>query len=110
MARARFDGTMRGMEKLCRLQAAIGNDEECPRGWCAFWEGEGRGRGLVAPRVAAVEPGCLLERLGIDFENVDLAYYLNDVRRALDAAASEAAAARARREVAQLVPADLSGS
>ncbi len=98
------------MEKLCRLRAAIGNDEECPRGWCAFWERKGSGQRLDPFRVAVLEPGCLLERLDIDFENRELAYYLNELRRALDAAASEEAAARARRELPQLVPADLSGS
>jgi hypothetical protein len=85
------------MEKLCTLRAAIGNDEECPRGWCGFWEHGG----------AVAQPGCLLERLGLDLSNAQLAYYLNDLRRALDAAAGEDAAARSRRELAQLVPPDL---
>jgi hypothetical protein len=88
------------MEKLCRLRAAIGNDEECPRGWCAFWE---HGGGVV-------EAGCAIERMGVDLENVDLAYYLNDLRRALDQAASEEAAQNARRDLSQLVPPDISGS
>jgi hypothetical protein len=87
------------MEKLCRLRAAIGNDEECPRGWCAFWEPEGTGQG-----------GCAIERMGLDLANVELAYYLNDLRRALDAAASEDAARTARRDLSQLAPPDISGS
>ena len=80
------------MERLCNLSAAIGNVEECPRGWCAFWE---KGGG---------EPGCAIERMGIDLANVDLAYYLLDLRRALDGARSEEAAATARRDLAQLLP------
>jgi hypothetical protein len=41
---------------------------------------------------------------------VDLAYYLNDLGRALDQAASEEAAQNARRDLSQLVPPDISGS
>jgi hypothetical protein len=88
------------MEKLCSLRAAIGNDEECPRGWCAFWEHGG----------AVAEPGCAIERMGVDLTNVDLAYYLNDLRRVLDDSRSEADAKAARRDLAQLAPPDLSGS
>jgi hypothetical protein len=83
------------MDKLCTLRAAIGNDEECPRGWCAFWERD------------AVAPGCVIEHLGLDLSNVQLAYYLNDLRRALDSAAGEHAAAHSRRELARLLPPDL---
>src|SRR5205085_5175856 len=35
------------MDKLCDLTVAIGNVEECPRGWCAFWE---RGDGVAEGR------------------------------------------------------------
>jgi hypothetical protein len=88
------------MEKLCTLSGVIGNVEECPRGWCAFWEHGG----------AVVEPHCAIERMGIDVNNVDLAYYLLDLRRALDSARSEEAARSARRDLAQLVPPDISGA
>jgi hypothetical protein len=100
------DGTPRskpqapGMEKLCTLSGVIGNVEECPRGWCAFWENGG----------AVVEGGCAIERMGIDLTNVELAYYLLDLRRALDGARSEEAARTARRDLGQLVPPDLSGA
>ena len=74
------------MEKLCTLSGVIGNDEECPRGWCSFWEhGE-----------------CAIERMGIDLTNIDLSYYLLDLRRALDRARSEEAARAARGDLAQL--------
>jgi len=90
------------METTCKLRSAIGNDEECTRGWCAFWEHDRAGR--------ALEGGCVLERLGVDFGNVSLAYYLNDLRCALERAAADESAAQSRADVAQLVPADLAGS
>ena len=88
------------MEKLCGLSRAIGNVEECPRAWCAFWEHGG----------AVVDAGCAIERLGIDLSNVDIAHYLVDLRRALDGAHSEEEAEAARRQLELLVPPDLSGA
>lgn len=88
------------MEKLCRLTAAVGAVDECRRGWCAFWEHGG----------AVVEPGCVLKRMSPDLSNVDLAYYLLDLRRALERARDEEASALARRDVGRLGPPDLSGS
>lgn len=86
--------------KLCTLHATVGNAEECPRGWCAFWEAGG----------AVVPGGCELERLGFDLSNVDLAHYLLDLRHALEQARDEEAAARARKELTLLAPPDLSGA
>jgi hypothetical protein len=91
--------TLRSMEKFCALSQAIGN-EECPRAWCSFWEHGG----------AVIEPGCTIERLGLDLRNVDLAHYLLDLRRALDNARNEHEARIARERLAELVPPDLSGS
>jgi hypothetical protein len=88
------------MQKLCSLRQAIGYVEECPRGWCAFWEQGG----------AVVEPGCAIERLGLDFRNRDLAHFLLELRRALDEGRSEEEARLAHRQLAELVPPDLSGS
>ncbi len=88
------------MQKLCALSEAIGNDEECQRSWCAFWEHGG----------AVAQPGCAIERFGLDLRNRDLAHYLLDLRRALDGARSEEDAEIARRQLGALVPADLSGS
>jgi hypothetical protein len=88
------------MQKLCSLSQAIGNVEECPRAWCAFWEHGG----------AVVEPGCVIERLGLDLGNQDLAHYLLELRRALDSARSEEDADTARSQLEQLVPPDLSGA
>jgi hypothetical protein len=88
------------MTKLCSLSEAIGSVEECPKAWCPFWERGG----------AIVEPGCGIERLGLDLSNVELAYYLLDLRGALDAAQSEAEAEFARQQLDELVPPDLSGA
>ncbi len=92
--------TLGTMEKLCALSQAIGNDEECPRAWCAFWEQGG----------AVIQPGCALERLGLDLSNVDLAHYLLDLRKALDNARNDDESRVARERLAELVPPDLSGS
>jgi hypothetical protein len=62
--------------KLCSLSVAVGTDAECPRGWCAFWETGG----------AVVEPGCAIERLGVDLRDPQLARYLLDLRRELESA------------------------
>jgi len=86
--------------KRCALSQAIGNDEECSRAWCAFWEQGG----------AVIEAGCAIERFGLDVRNRDLAYYLLDLRRALDAARNEEEADTARRQLAAFVPADLAGA
>ena len=88
------------MEKLCALSRAIGNDEECPRAWCAFWE---HGR-------AAIEPGCAIERLGLDLGNRGLAHHLLELRRALADERNAEEADRARQQLAKLVPPDLSGA
>jgi hypothetical protein len=87
-------------EKSCGLHAAIGNDAECPRAWCAFWENGG----------AVVEGSCVIERFGLDLSNVDLAHYLLDLRNTLEQARDEEAGQRARQELTRLAPPDLSGA
>ncbi len=81
------------MTKQCALIEAIGNEADCPRADCAFWDPGG----AVAPS------GCAIERLGIDLRNRDLAYYLLDLRRAVEGARDEKTAAAARRGLAELV-------
>jgi len=88
------------MPDMCALSRAIGNDEECGRGWCAFWEHGG----------AIVEPGCTVKRLGLDLDNVELVHYLLDLRRALNNARNEEESRIARQQLAELVPPDLSGA
>jgi hypothetical protein len=76
------------MEKLCTLSGAIGNVEECPQGWCAFWD-----RG-----------GCAIEGMRIDLTNVDLSYHLLELRKALEAVRSAEEAERAREAFGQVRP------
>jgi len=83
------------MEKQCALIGAIGSTAECPHAWCAFWE-----KG----------DGCQIERLGIDLTNRPLAFYLLDLRRALEGTRDAEAAEQARRELALLAPPELSGA
>jgi hypothetical protein len=86
--------------RLCSLSVAAGNDAECPRGWCAFWE----------PGGAVVEPGCAIERMGIDMRDPQLARYLLELRRELESARDAEAARAALERAAELVPADLAGA
>lgn len=86
--------------KLCTLRRTLGYVEECPRGWCPFWEHGG----------AVAQPACALERLGLELSNRDLALYLLDLRRALEQAQSTEAAETACAQLAALVPPDLAGA
>jgi hypothetical protein len=92
------------MEKVCDLHLAVGEVEECPHGWCAFWEREGAVRRLVPSRGAVVESGCAIERMGVDLTNPDLAYYLLDLRRALEAVRDREEATTAERTFGQVRP------
>lgn len=85
---------------FCSLALAVGNDEECPRGWCAFWESGG----------AVADPGCAIERMGIDLHDPRLARYLLDLRRELESVRDAEAARAALYRLAELAPADLSGA
>lgn len=77
----------------CRLHAALGDIEECPRGWCAFWEKEvGGGR-------------CGLERLGLNvIEEPELARHLLEVRKQLDAVRSSEQVEEILRELERTLP------
>ena len=86
--------------KLCSLSVAVGNDEACPHGWCAFWEKGG----------AVVESGCAIERLGIDFSDPVFARHLLDLRHELENARDAEAAEKARKRMTSLVPPDISGA
>jgi hypothetical protein len=85
---------------FCPLAQAVGNDEECRRGWCAFWETGG----------AVVGPGCAIERLGIDTRDPRLARYLLELRRELEAVRDAEAARAALDRLAELAPPDLVGA
>lgn len=86
--------------KLCSLSVVVGNDEECPRGWCAFWEHGG----------AVVEAGCAIERLGVQIDDPQLARHLLDLRRELESVRDVEAARAALDRLAELAPPDLAGS
>lgn len=82
----------------CSLRlAAQGQAGACPREACAFWE----------PGGAVVEGTCLIERLGIDLRQRDLAAYLLDTRERLEQARDLAAAEAAHREFARRLGRDV---
>jgi hypothetical protein len=86
--------------RLCSLSVVVGDDEECPAAWCAFWERGG----------AVIEPGCAIERLGIDVSDPELSRYLLDLRRELEGARDAEAAEAALKQLASLAPPDISGA
>jgi hypothetical protein len=69
-------GMEREIENCTLRLAAQGRAEECPREACAFWE----------PGGAVVEGTCLIERLGIDLRQAELACYLLETRERLEQA------------------------
>ena len=85
---------------LCSLSVAAGNDAECPRGWCAFWERGG----------AVVEPGCAIERLGVDFRDPAAGAVPAGPRRELESVRDAEAARAALERLAELTPPDLAGA
>ena len=84
---------------ICTIQFAVGEAEACPQGACPFWEEGG----------AALDAGCELERLGLELHRPDLASYLLELRRTLEAARTREERAEARRTFAAVVPADIAG-
>ena len=70
-----------GDQQRCRIEQALGRDELCPEGTCAFWE-----------KGAATRGWCAFG--SIDFSNdADLAQWLADVRRMLEAELRDARSA-----------------
>jgi hypothetical protein len=88
------------MEKLCSLSVVAGNDDVCPRGWCAFWEHGG----------AVVEGGCAIERLGTRIDDPQLARHLLELRRGLERVRDAQAGEAAGKQLTALAPPDLSGA
>jgi hypothetical protein len=75
--------------KTCTLRlAGQGQVELCPQERCAFWE----------PGGAVVEGNCLIERLGPDVRDRDLALYLLEARERLEQARDLSEAEQAHRE------------
>jgi hypothetical protein len=83
--------------KRCTLRLATGVVEPCAGERCAFWELGG----------AAVEGGCLIERLGVDVRQVDLAEYLLETRERLEQARDRSEAEAAHREFARRIGLEL---
>ena len=71
--------------------------ELCSQQRCAFWEEGG----------AVVEGGCVIERLGPDVRNPDVAGYLVEVRERLDQARDRSEAERAHREFVRRIGLEL---
>jgi hypothetical protein len=84
--------------KTCALRsAAEARVEICPEERCAFWE----------PGGAVLGGNCLVERLGVDVSNADLARYLLEVRERLERAKGLADAERAHSEFARRLGRDV---
>jgi len=83
--------------KLCTLHLADGRREPCTRERCTFWENGG----------AVVAGDCLIERLGLDVRDGDLARYLLEVRERVEQARNRAEAEAAHREFAHRLGRDV---
>jgi hypothetical protein len=57
-----------------------------------------------------VEPGCAIDRLGIRIDEPELARYLLDLRRELEAVRDAEASQSAAKHLAELAPSDVSGA
>jgi hypothetical protein len=84
--------------KPCTLRlAAASHAEVCPRERCVFWE----------PGGTVVEGNCLVERLGVEFDNRDLASYLLETRERLEQGRDLAEAEEAHREFSRRLGRDV---
>lgn len=84
--------------KHCRLRlVAQGDDEICPEERCAFWE----------PGGAVLKGDCLVERLGVDVREPELATYLLEARERLEQARDLAEAEAAHSEFARRLGRDV---
>jgi hypothetical protein len=83
--------------KRCTLRLATGVIEACPGERCAFWE----------PGGAVVEGGCLMERLGVDVRQADLAEYLLETRQRLEQARDRSELEAAHREFSHRIGLEL---
>ena len=65
---------------------------------------------LLGKGGAVVEPGCAIERLGVDLRDPQLARYLLDLRLELESARDAEAARAALERLTELAPPDMSGA
>ena len=81
--------------RLCTLQYLADRIERCPGADCPFWEEGG----------AAVEPGCIIDRLALDLESrPELVHALLQVRRRVWQAVTTEDADAARSLFYRLLP------
>ncbi len=102
MSRLRAKSRLKDMRepepKHCTLRlAASGEIEVCPEDRCAFWESGG----------AVLRGDCLVERLGIDVRDAELAAYLLETRGRLERARDSIDSEAAHREVARRLGRDV---
>ena len=84
--------------KNCTLRFhAQGLSELCPRERCAFWE----------PGGVVVQGNCLIDRLGADVRDPDLAGYLLEARERVEQARDQAEAEAAHRQFARRLGCDV---
>ena len=85
---------MNSAVRHCALQGAVGRAEHCPGATCPFWEDGG----------AIVEPGCAIERLGVNLSSPQRAEQLLELRAQLDVARRDGV--RAARSLFELLGLD----
>jgi hypothetical protein len=84
--------------KHCTLRfVARGEVEVCPEQRCVFWE----------PGGAVLDGNCLVDRLGIDVRDSELAAYLLETRQRLEGARDLAEAEEAHRQFAHRLGRDV---
>jgi hypothetical protein len=88
---------MNEAERTCTLHLARGVREPCTEGRCAFWEAGG----------AVLPAGCLIERLGVEVRQSDVAAYLLGTRERLEQARDRSEAEAAHRELSRRIGLEL---
>jgi len=84
--------------KHCRIRLGAQDEVEvCPEQRCVFWE----------PGGAVLNGNCLVERLGIDVRDRELATYLLETRDRLERARNLAEAEEAHRQFAHRLGKDV---
>ena len=84
--------------KHCRIRLGAQDEVEvCPEQRCVFWE----------PGGAVLNGNCLVERLGIDVRDRELATYLLETRDRLERARNLAEAEEAHRQFAHRLGKDM---
>jgi hypothetical protein len=88
---------MKETPTACTLHLALGVVAPCTGERCVFWE----------PGGAVLRAGCLIERLGVEVRQPDVAAYLVETRERLDEARDHSEAEAAHRELSRRVGLEL---